>query len=65
MGDEGSGVGGGGGSRDGKRLYCAVGSIIILQCLGFKSALRALELCESRGGRPGLPSLINLQFLWT
>ena len=26
---------------------------------------RAQELCESRGGRPGLPSLINLQFLWT
>ena len=25
---------------------------------------RAQELCESRGGRPGLPSLINLQFLW-
>ena len=23
------------------------------------------ELCESRGGRPGLPSLISLQFLWT
>ena len=23
------------------------------------------ELCESRGGRPGLPSLINLRFLWT
>ena len=26
---------------------------------------RAQELCESRGGRPGLPSLINLRFLWT
>ena len=23
------------------------------------------ELCESRGGRPGLPSLIKLRFLWT
>ena len=23
------------------------------------------ELCESRGGRPGLPSLISLRFLWT
>ena len=22
-------------------------------------------VCESRGGRPGLPSLINLRFLWT
>ena len=27
-------------------------------------ARRAQELCESRGGCPGLPSLINLQFLW-
>ena len=26
---------------------------------------RVQELCESRGGRPGLPSLINLRFLWT
>ena len=26
---------------------------------------RAQELCESRGGRPGLPSVINLRFLWT
>ena len=25
---------------------------------------RAQELCESRGGRPGLLSLINLRFLW-
>ena len=25
---------------------------------------RAQEVCESRGGRPGLPSLINLRFLW-
>ena len=25
---------------------------------------RAQELCESRGGRPGLPSLISLRFLW-
>ena len=24
---------------------------------------RAQELCESRGGRPGLPSLISLRFL--
>ena len=22
-------------------------------------------VCESRGGRPGLPSLINLRFLWS
>ena len=27
--------------------------------------VRAQELCESRGGRPGLPSLINIRFLWT
>ena len=27
--------------------------------------LRVQDLCESRGGRPGLPSLISLQFLWT
>ena len=26
--------------------------------------LRVQELCESRGGRPGLPSLISLRFLW-
>ena len=27
--------------------------------------VRAQELCESRGGRPGLQSLISLRFLWT
>ena len=26
---------------------------------------RAQEYCESRGERPGLPSLLNLRFLWT
>ena len=26
---------------------------------------RAQELCESRDGRPGLPSLISLWFVWT
>ena len=26
---------------------------------------RVQELCQSRGGRPGLPSLINLRLLWT
>ena len=26
---------------------------------------RARELCESRGGRPGFPSLISPRFLWT
>ena len=30
-----------------------------------KEKEEAHELCESRGGRPGLPSLINLRFLWT
>ena len=27
--------------------------------------VRAQELCESRGGRPGVPSLISQRFLWT
>ena len=27
--------------------------------------VRAQKLCQSRGGRPGLPSLISLRFLWT
>ena len=31
---------------------------------GFSCKLRPQELCESRGGRPGLPSPINLRFLW-
>ena len=26
---------------------------------------RGQELCENRGGRPGLRSLISLRFLWT
>ena len=26
---------------------------------------RVQEVCESRGGHPGLPSLISLRFLWT
>ena len=26
---------------------------------------RPQELCESRGGRPGFPSLISLRLLWT
>ena len=32
---------------------------------GIGDFFRAQELCENRGGRPGLPSLINLRFLWT
>ena len=33
------------------------------RCWGFP--VRVLELCENRGGRPGLPYLIRLRFLWT
>ena len=32
---------------------------------GFCGRDRAQEQCESRGGRPGLPSLTSLRFLWT
>ena len=32
---------------------------------GVQQRVKAQELCESRGGRPGPPSLINLRFLWT
>ena len=32
---------------------------------GGMGGVRAQELCESRGDRPGLPSLISLRFLWT
>ena len=31
----------------------------------YSTYARTHELCESWGGRPGLPSLINLRFLWT
>ena len=31
----------------------------------FATVDRAHELCENGGGRPGLPSLISLRFLWT
>ena len=40
----------------GSRIYTRSGPIL---------TERAQELCESRGGRPGLPSLISLRFLWT
>ena len=30
-----------------------------------RSFSRGQELCESPGGRPGLPSLISLRFVWT
>ena len=35
------------------------------QWLSQDEEVRARELCESRGGRPGFPSLINLRFRWT
>ena len=34
-------------------------------CCAIQTFRKAQELCESRGGRPGLPSLISLRFLWT
>ena len=37
----------------------------IVLSLTHPSIHRAQELCESRGGCPGLPSLISLRFLWT
>ena len=30
-----------------------------------KEQPRVQDLCESRGGRPGFPSLISVLFLWT
>ena len=33
--------------------------------IGKQMIIRAQELCKSRGGRPGLPSLISLRFVWT
>ena len=38
------------------------GYVIIMS---LEKSFRAHELCESRGGRPGLLSLISLRFLWT
>ena len=41
-------------------------SNLALETVQFNSVIRrAQEVCESRGGRPGLPSLISLRFLWT
>ena len=54
--------GGGGGGAQKREKEVVVGSTKQTQQL---SRYRAQELCESRGGRPGLPSLINLRFLWT
>ena len=38
--------------------------VCICQAL-LHNLFRVQELCESRGGRPGLPSLISLRFPWT
>ena len=38
--------------------------ICVISCVS-SQCFRTQELCESRGGRPGLYSLISLQFLWT
>ena len=38
---------------------------LLIQHTEFVSIVRAQELCESRGGRPGPLSLIYLRFLWT
>ena len=37
----------------------------LLWQLSIEAVVRAQELYENRGGRPGLPSLISLRFLWT
>ena len=39
--------------------------VLHLKAAAGLSLCRAQELCENPGGRPGLPSLINLRFLWT
>ena len=36
--------------------------VVVRRC-GGKAHFRAQELCESRGGLPGLPSLISIRFL--
>ena len=52
-------------------MICMIIPDLIRGSLGIKGSekgqiqLRAQEMCESRGGRPGLLSLINLWFLWT
>ena len=52
-------------------MVCMIIPDLIRGSLGIKGSekgqmlLRDQELCESRDGRPGLPSLISLQFLWT
>ena len=45
-------------------MVCLQSQICLISCVS-SQCFRAQELCESRGGRPGLPSLISLQFLWT
>ena len=54
------------GRLEGDALLTSVQSEILYSVVSLvQSVLRTQELCESRGGRPGLPSLINLRFLWT
>ena len=50
-----------------RHITMLLGSVLsyYIKCLAQIADPRAQELCESRGGRPGLPSLINLRFLWT
>ena len=51
--------------------WCDIASLgplvftITITLMSLVCGIRAQELRESRGGRPGLPSLINLRFLWT
>ena len=75
----GCGVGGGGGEP--QRIFELMGRLVDCLIDGWIESVserlwincsfllagrdRAQELCESRGGRPGLPSLISLRFLWT
>ena len=41
---------------------------LVCRCINLletSSCSRAQDVCESRDGSPGLPSLINLRFMWT
>ena len=55
-----AGVGEGGGERERERERES-GHAVEIKCRKVEDdRFRAQELCENRGGRPGLPSLINL-----
>ena len=45
-------------------IIITINIIIITIIIIIITLFRAQELCESRSGRPGLPSLISLRFLW-